>query len=671
MCGLVGFFIGRNEINSSKGQRNSLDHSVLKKMSKTLIHRGPDDSETWVDTDFGIGLGHRRLSIIDLTEAGQQPMHSHSGRYIIAFNGEIYNHLELRVELGDINWKGHSDTETLLAAIEKWGLEASLKKIVGMFAIALWDNNTKELTLARDRFGEKPLYFGWACNESKPNKFDFIFGSELKALRAYPGVENSISTDALALYMRYTYIPAPYSIYENIYKLEPGCMLKINSCLAKLPKLTMHAPLKEDSLTINKWWSLSDDIISSTNNHFSDESEAIFELDKGLKASVKLQSLSDVPLGAFLSGGVDSSLIVALMQQQAMNPIKTFTIGFEESNFDESPYAKAVAKYLSTDHNELIVTSTETMAVIPQLPAMYDEPFADSSQIPTHLVCKAARQQVTVALSGDGGDELFGGYNRYFWGPRIWNRLSWLPYPLRQAIGIAINSISINKWDILGKSINSFLSKTKGIERVGDKAHKLAVRLKGVKSMDDLYFSLVSEWQSIETVVKGQFSSKSSNHFIPLSLSDEERMMYRDSVTYLPDDILCKVDRASMAASLEVRAPFLDQRVSELAWQLPLNMKIRGNEGKWVLRQILYKYVPRDLIERPKAGFGIPVGQWLRGPLRDWAEALLDEKRLIHEGYFYPLPIRQKWTEHLNGMRDHTASLWTVLMFQAWLEENS
>ena len=624
-------------------------------MADALIHRGPDDSGIWSDAPIGIALGHRRLSIVDLSAAGHQPMHSVAGRFVIAFNGEIYNHLELRAELEGITWRGHSDTETLLAGFEAWGVETTLTKAVGMFAIALWDKQNKQLTLVRDRFGEKPLYYGWVNGA-------FVFGSELKALRAYPGFDNPVCREALAQYMRFSYVPAPLSIYQEIFKLEPGCLLTLN----ELP----------NSIQITRWWALADIVQVAQDNLIADEVEAVEALEQCLANAVKLQSLADVPLGAFLSGGVDSSTIVALMQRQAMRPVKTFTVGFEDAGFDESPHAKAVAQHLGTEHSELFVSSAEAQSVIPQLPTMYDEPFADSSQIPTHLVSKAAKQQVTVALSGDAGDELFGGYNRYFWGPRIWNRLSWLPYPVRQVLGTVFSAVPSTKWDGLGSKL--------GVVRPGEKLNKLGRAMKGVRNLDDLYMSLVSEWQDPASVVRtgdglprflpndenlslrGNVADSSTQ--VPTSLSSAERMMYRDSMSYLPDDILCKVDRAAMATSLETRVPFLDHRVAELAWRMPLHMKIRGNQGKWALRQVLYKYVPRELIDRPKAGFGIPVGQWLRGPLRDWAEGLLDEQRLQREGYFCPEPIRTKWAEHLSGQRDHTSSLWTVLMFQAWLE---
>jgi asparagine synthase (glutamine-hydrolysing) len=663
-------------------------------MAAGLRHRGPDGSGTWVDEDSGLALCHRRLAIVDLSAAGHQPMVSSRGRFVLAFNGEIYNHLALREELeagtgrviphpspfqegeGVTRWRGHSDTETLLAGIEAWGIEATLKKSVGMFAIALWDRQEKVLTLARDRFGEKPLYYGWV---GKGDDSALVFGSELKALRAYPGFHSPVCREALAQYMRFMYVPAPRSIYQGIFKLEPGCLLKVRGTP---PSAAPPQPLRPGStwggVSMQRWWSLSEIVEAGARNPITDEAEAISTLEAQLHEAVRLQSLADVPLGAFLSGGVDSSAIVALMQQQSTRPIKTFTVGFQEAGFDESPHARAVAQHLGTEHTGLMVTAAEAQAVIPHLPTMYDEPFADSSQIPTHLVCSAARQQVTVALSGDAGDELFGGYNRYFWGPRIWNRLAWLPYPVRQALGKAIGAVPVARWDDLGRPLNALLPKAHGIARAGDKAHKLAARLRGVRNLDDFYLSLVSEWLDPAAVVKvdaGTVQELPSGLAAPLPAAAADagplRMMFRDSLTYLPDDILCKVDRAAMATSLETRVPFLDHRVAELAWRLPLHMKIRGNQGKWALRQVLYRHVPRELIERPKAGFAIPVGQWLRGPLRDWAESLLDAQRLQAEGYFHPEPIRARWTEHLSGQRDHTSSLWAVLMFQAWLESVS
>ena len=659
-------------------------------MALAIKHRGPDDAGAWADTSAGIALGFRRLSILDLSSAGHQPMHSSSGRFVMTFNGEIYNHTDLRDLLSAAQrgtpaqpWRGHSDSETLLACLEAWGLEDTLQKTVGMFAIALWDTQTRTLHLARDRFGEKPLYYGWATSAGTAAPA-FVFGSELKALRAYKGFSNLVSREALALYMRFTYVPAPYSIFQNIYKLEPGCMLSISSKNSEAvpPSAPLRPPAVHGGLRMHRWWSLASVVEAGAQNQISSEEEALETLEQRLKEAVRVQSLADVPLGAFLSGGVDSSCIVALMQAQASSPVKTFTVGFEETGFDETPHARAVARHLGTDHNEFFVSAKQAQEVIAKLPAMYDEPFADSSQIPTHLVCKAARQQVTVALSGDAGDELFGGYNRYFWGPRIWSRLAWMPYPARQALGAVIKAVPTGGWDALSRPVNALLPASKNFARAGDRAHKLAARLGGVHNLDDLYNSLVSEWQDPAQVVKGNGWEIGVNLQVPVSmLSDplpavgaeqhQLRMMYRDTMTYLPDDILCKVDRAAMATSLETRVPFLDHRVAELAWRLPLNMKIRDGQGKWALRQVLYKHVPKELIDRPKAGFAIPVGQWLRGPLRDWAEALLDEKRLEVEGYFYPKPIRDKWLQHLSGRYDHTPSLWAVLMFQSWLESSS
>ena len=676
MCGFGGFF--HSQKNKTKGDYLNLVSS----MSDALQHRGPDSSGQWADETMGIALAHRRLAIIDLSFAGHQPMASKLQQYKLVFNGEIYNHLEIRAELESnsslssnaltcVNWRGHSDTETLLSAFEVWGIEATLKKTVGMFAFALWDMQNKKLHLARDRFGEKPLYYGWT---GSGDERAFLFGSELKALRAYPGFNNSVCRKALMQYMRFSVVPAPMSIYEGINKLEPGCLLTLSTISFENG---VDGDPQYGGQEIKQWWSLAQSVMDGEKALISDETEAVDALDKQLKESIRLQSLADVPLGAFLSGGVDSSTVVAMMQHQSHSPIKTFTIGFDEAGFDESPYARAVAKYLGTDHHEMRVSAKMAQGVIPTLPWMYDEPFADSSQIPTHLVSKAAREQVTVSLSGDAGDELFGGYNRYFWGPRLWDNLRWMPFTARRTLGAAISKVPVSGWDTLAKPINAFLPKSRGIVRAGDKAHNLARRLQHVQNLDDLLKSLATVWQDPADVV--QIKEAPSNIHLPIfgeALSRKEfvnldpvaRIMYIDSVTYLPDDILCKVDRAAMACSLETRVPFLDHRVAELAWRLPMHMKIRGNTGKWALRQVLYKYVPKELIERPKAGFAIPIGQWLRGPLRDWAEALISEQRLQQEGYFYSKPIRIAWSEHLAGTRDNAAKLWTVLMFQAWLE---
>jgi asparagine synthase (glutamine-hydrolysing) len=674
MCGIAGF-IGALDAASME--------AVGIRMASSIVHRGPDDGGVWTDPQFGLSLAHRRLSILDLSPAGHQPMHSSAGRFVMIFNGEVYNHLSIRDQLQNegiaLNWRGHSDTETLLAGFEHWGIVPTLQRTVGMFAIALWDVQKKTLHLIRDRLGEKPLYYGWV---GEGDEAAFVFGSELKALRAYPGFSNRVSRSALASYLQFMYVPAPQSIYENIYKLEPGCMLSMGADFPEPPSKAFSPDSSYDGATIERWWSLADVIESGSKNYITDETEALHKLESRLKDSVRLQSLADVPVGAFLSGGIDSSTIVSLMQSQATSPVKTFTVGFEEAGFDESPYAKAVANHLGTEHTELFVTASEAMSVIPHLATMYDEPFADASQIPTHLVCRAARQHVTVALSGDAGDEFFGGYNRYLWGPRIWDRLKWIPYPVRQVFGSLITSLPVPLWDKLGQSFNGLMPNMQDIPLLGDKAHKLAARLKGVQDNDDLYWSLVSEWQNPSQVVLGLNPLDSSLSegierlnqisFPSMGLDENQlRMMYLDSMSYLPDDILCKVDRAAMATSLETRIPFLDHRVVEMAWQLPLEMKIRNHQGKWALRKILDQYVPRELIDRPKVGFGIPIGQWLRGPLRSWAEDLLSEKLLQKQGYFNPSPIRKKWQEHLSGARDHTASLWAVLMFQAWLEHNN
>ena len=670
MCGFAGYL--------SLTPQQGLAETVLQ-MAQAIRHRGPDDAGVWVDEHSGIALGHRRLSIVDLSPAGHQPMVSAGGRFAIAFNGEIYNHMALRTELHAAGaapvWRGHSDTETLLAAIEHWGVEATLQRSVGMFAISVWDSESRTLKLARDRFGEKPLYYGWVGAGADQA---FVFGSELKALRAHPGFANSICREALAQYLRFMYVPTPRTIYEGIFKLEPSCLIKVQGHPpVSAPPQPLRPGQVHGSLKMLRWWSLAEAVEAGAENLVTDEAEALRQVNAQLDESVSLQSLADVSLGAFLSGGVDSSTIVALMQRQSSRPVKTFTIGFDEAGFDESPHALAVARYLGTDHHEMRVSARMAQDVIPYLPHMYDEPFADSSQIPTYLVSKVTRQHVTVALSGDAGDELFGGYNRYFWGPQVWNRVAWLPLPLRQLLGRAMTALPPSAWNAMGGRLGLGVG-ADGAVRLGEKVEKLGHRLQTVRHIDDLYRSLVSEWRDPSSLVRGangqrvvELSTLLDDPLPSFGMSDAAaRMMYRDAMTYLPDDILCKVDRAAMAVGLETRVPFLDHRVVELAWRLPMEMKIRGNVGKWALRQVLYQHVPRELIERPKAGFAIPVGQWLRGPLRDWAEELLDETRLQREGYLAPGPIRATWQEHLSGRYDWTPRLWAVLMFQAWLEVN-
>jgi asparagine synthase (glutamine-hydrolysing) len=675
MCGFTGL------LNVSSLKNDDLLMNEVLKMSQALQHRGPDDYGNWVDSSVGIALGHRRLSIIELSQAGHQPMVSKSGRFVIAFNGEIYNHQEIRklIDLAkhsnfnfsfDNEWKGNSDTETLLSAIELWGLEVTLTKTVGMFAFAVWDIERKVLHLIRDRFGEKPIYYGWI---GPINNQTFVFGSELKAIKAHSEFNNSVCRNSLTQYMRLGYVPSPLSIYERIYKLEPGSILTLTPSDVRL-----FTPSNKDGniVKIDKWWSTEDIANAGALAPVISEIDALDKLEEQLFEAVRSQSLADVPLGAFLSGGVDSSLITALMQHQSNKPVKTFTIGFEETGFDESLHARSVSQYLGTEHYELRVSPQMAQDLIPKLSMIYDEPFADSSQIPTHLVSKLARNYVTVALSGDGGDELFGGYNRYFWGPTIWKSISWMPYQIRQVMGSAMLSVPANGWS----TIASFVQGTQGVVQIGDKVRKLGESLKQVRNLDEMYESLVTKWHDPASLViqnksevlfinDSRVVKDSLNLDFSSSLGPAEKMMLKDSLTYLPDDILCKVDRAAMACSLETRVPFLDHRVAELAWKLPIDLKIKGNTGKWALRQVLYKYVPQKLIDRPKSGFAIPIGNWLKGPLKDWAEDLLSEERLRSEGYFNSQPIRIAWAEHLANIRDNSDKLWTVLMFQAWLKE--
>lgn len=633
-------------------------HRTIRRMSDTLLHRGPDDEGSFVDEAAGIALGFRRLSIIDLTPEGHQPMSSKDGRYTLIFNGEIYNFQELRRELEALGhpFRGHSDTEVMLAAFTEWGFVHSIKRFNGMFALALWDAAERVLHLTRDRLGEKPLYYGRSGQT-------LLFGSELKALKAHPGFKAEINRDALALFLRYNYIPAPFSIYRDIYKLPPGTYISLDerssNGMGQLP-----APLA--------YWSAREVAEAGVAEPFKGtESQAMTELEALLSDAVGLRMVADVPLGAFLSGGVDSSTVVALMQAQSSQPVRTFSIGFTEEDYDEARYARAVAEHLKTDHTELYVTPEDAMAVIPRLPALYDEPFSDSSQIPTFLVSQLARRHVTVSLSGDGGDELFAGYNRYLLGESVWNKISWMPRGSRSVAAGALTTVSPRAWDRAFTGLKPFLPSRLQHTTPGDRLHKLAEILT-VPDMEAMYMNLVSHWKQPTNVVPGATE--------PLTtLTDAkqwarlpdfiQRMMYLDLITYLPDDILVKVDRASMGVSLEARVPFLDHRVVEFSWRMPLSWKIRNGQTKWPLRSLLYKHVPRELIERPKMGFGIPIGQWLRGPLRDWAEGLLDEGRLEREGYLNPQPIRRKWQEHLSGARNWQYYIWDVLMFQGWLEE--
>jgi asparagine synthase (glutamine-hydrolysing) len=662
MCGITGFF----DISLKRSQKELRE--IVSKMADTLYHRGPDDSGVWVDEKSGIALGHRRLSIIDLSPAGHQPMYSATGRFVIVFNGEIYNYIDIRKELeSEFNsslithhsslppWRGHSDTEVMLAAFEQWGVEGSVKRFVGMFAFALWDCQEKLLYLVRDRLGEKPLYYGLMGKT-------FLFASELKAMRVYPDFSAEIDRDALALYLRHNYIPAPYSIFKGIHKLPQGTILILNT------KNKPHIPSP-----FSYWSAQAVAEAGVANPFYGTDAEAIEHLDNLLRDSIRNQMIADVPLGAFLSGGVDSSTVVALMQAQSNRPVRTFTIGFKEEGYNEAEDAKAVAHHLGTEHTELYVTSQEAMAVIPKLPLLYDEPFSDSSQIPTYLVSQMTRQFVKVSLSGDGGDELFAGYNRYFLGRNIWKNIGWIPKGIRSKISKGLTLLSPNVLDTIFSALNYILPQKIKQRNPGDKLHKLSEIL-AINNPEEMYLRLVSHWNSPTTIVLNASEpiTTLTNQNIWANLCDfTQNMMYLDLITYLPDDLLVKVDRAAMGVSLETRVPFLDHRIVEFAWRLPLSMKIRNGQGKWILRQVLYKYVPRDLIERPKMGFGVPIDSWLKGPLREWAESLLNEKRLREEGFFNPQPIQEKWIEHLSGRRNWQYYLWDVLMFQAWLSQNT
>lgn len=648
MCGFAGYW------DYSAGQSKDQLLNQATTMAATLRHRGPDHHGAWADPKAGVAFGFRRLSVLDLCATGYQPMHSADGQYVVVFNGEIYNCGPLRQDLEDHGhvFRGRSDTEVLLEAVSEWGLESSVKRFDGMFAFALWDSKMHQLHLVRDRLGEKPLYYGWVGKT-------LLFGSELKALRGYPGFEASVNHQSLLLYLHYGYIPTPHSVYDNFYKLPPATILSVGLGGTELETRS------------SAYWSAKELALRGVAEPFPGSTgEAIVELDRLLRDSVRLRMLADVPVGAFLSGGIDSSTVVSMMQAEAGAPVKTFSIGFQADSHNEAAHAKRVAEHLGTTHNEFLVTPEEAMAVIPKLPYIYDEPFADSSQIPTFLISRWAREQVTVSLSGDGGDELFGGYNRHAWVPRIWSNLGWLPKRIRRMIATLLNTPALQVWEALSERMRPHLLYSGTPVQSGDKLQKLAEVLTANDPMD-MYFGLASHWRDpgsllvksteVADVLGG---SSGSGDFSETAL----QMMYLDMVTYLPDDILVKLDRASMACSLEVRVPLLDHRLVEFAWTLPLSLKIRGGQGKWILRQVVHKYVPQNLVERPKSGFAIPLRQWLRGPLREWAESLLDDRKLRHEGFFNSKPIRQKWQEHLSGKRNWQSELWDVLMFESWLD---
>lgn len=655
MCGLTGFLGGAGSFDVSSSE------ALLRRMGDAIARRGPDDSGIWYDRDRHIGLSHRRLAIVDLSAAGHQPMSSPQGRFVLVFNGEIYNHQDIRHELNRIGagvaWRGHSDTETLVAGFDAWGVESTLQRANGMFAMACWDRQTNVLLLARDRLGEKPLYYGW---RGQGTSRAFLFGSELKALRAHPAFKGEIDRGALSLLLRHNAIPAPYCIYKEVWKLQPGTLLSVS--------MAQPEPL------LKPYWSGANVAVEGVGNRFvGTREQAVDELEILLKDAIRKQMMADVPLGAFLSGGVDSSTVVALMQAQSSRPVKTFTIGFEEADYNEATQARAVAQHLRTDHTELYVSAEQAMAVIPKLPSFYDEPFADSSQIPTYLVSQLARQQVTVSLSGDAGDELFCGYNRYQVTAKLWRKLERMPLSLRRLAATALTRVSPSGWTRMAGAVDGLLPASMKFSNAGEKIHKGAGVLASA-SAEDLYRGLVSHWEDPASVVVDGLEPPTlltGDLFSMSGLGNVERMMVLDMLTYLPDDILTKVDRAAMAVSLESRVPFLDHRVVEFAWRLPLEFKLHEGQTKWALRQVLYRHVPKALIERPKMGFGVPIDSWLRGPLKPWADALLDESRLKREGYFHPAPIRQKWQEHLSGARNWQHQLWDVLMFQTWLESQT
>lgn len=640
MCGIAGFIDW--QARTSADRLNKLAQN----MGDSLRHRGPDDGGIWSDAAAGIGLAQRRLSIVDLSPMGHQPMISATGRFVMVYNGEVYNFIEMRRELEaqGHTFRGHSDTEIILEACEHWGIEITIKRLIGMFAIALWDRESRQMWLIRDRLGIKPLYWGQFSNT-------LIFGSELKALLEHPDCGTEIDRNALTAFMRHNYVPAPHSIYKGIRKLRQGHILR----------LAAGQPPREEP-----FWDLREVVRNgqATRLDSLSDTEATDQLETLLRDAIGRRMIADVPLGAFLSGGVDSSTVVALMQAQSTRPVKTFSIGFNEPGFNEAEHAKQVARHLGTDHTELYVEPQHALDVIPDLPRWFDEPFADSSQIPTFLVSQMTRRHVTVALSGDGGDELFAGYTRYHLAQTLWRSIGRMPRPVRGAAARTLRSLSPMAWDTLLQVVPRLRSM-----QAGDKIWKLAAVLE--QNGDQIYKRLISHWEDPASVVLGGHEPPSllDDPAVPVLVPNFlERMQYLDTATYLPDDILVKVDRASMAVALEARVPLIDHRVVEFAWRLPQRFKLRDGQSKWLLRQVLYRHVPRHLIERPKMGFGVPIDRWLRGPLRDWAEALLSVDRLKRDGLFDPTQVRQKWVEHLSGRRNWQYLLWDVLMAQAWLE---
>ena len=641
MCGIAGYF-------TTAAASRPFSADPVAAMTDTLVHRGPDDDGTWVDEEAGVALGNRRLAIIDLSEAGRQPMQSSCGSFVIAYNGEIYNAADLRTELEQAGrtFRGYSDTEVIVEGCATWGVEQTAKRIIGMFAFALWDKRARRLFLVRDRLGIKPLY--WTVTNGV-----LIFGSELKALKAHPLFEGAVDRDAVASYLRHTFIPAPYTIYQGVQKLEPGKLLTLDA---------------DSETKIRPYWSLEEVVREGQEEPFGGaEEDAVDALDGLLRDAVSRRMVSDVPLGAFLSGGIDSSTVVALMQTQSNRPVRTFTIGYEREGFNEAHDAAAVAAHLGTEHTKLYATSEQARDVIPSLAHYYDEPFADSSQIPTFLVSRLTKQHVTVALSGDGGDELFGGYTRYFTADKFRWPLFESPRFLRHTAGHALGSLSPGTWDRIAALIPS----GRRPAHFGEQIHKLARALNGTPN--SFYKGLVSHWSAPETLIAGaqEYKTVAWDETLGTRIPDLiDRMQYLDTATYLHDDILTKVDRASMAVSLEVRVPIIDHRVVEFAWTLPRNMKVRNGEGKWILRQLLQRYVPNNLVKKRKMGFAVPIAEWLRGPLREWAEDLISPQALNKYGLLDPEPVQRVWQENLKGDSTRPLKLWSVLMLQAWCNEH-
>jgi asparagine synthase (glutamine-hydrolysing) len=621
---------------------------AVSQMIRPLTHRGPDDEGVWVDEEAGVALGFRRLAILDLTPTGHQPMRSASGRFHLVFNGEIYNFRELRKQLEEHGhtFKGHSDTEVILAAFDQWGVREAISRALGMFAMAVWDTRRNELSLVRDRLGKKPLFV-----YHEPGLV--TFGSELKALVAGPSFDRTIDPQALAAYLRYLYVPAPQSIFQHVVKLPAGHILTIRNTQGPLPEP-------------GSYWSLRDVALAGLKDRVAgSDDDAIDELDRLLGDAVRRRLQSDVPLGALLSGGIDSSVVVALMQEASRRPIRTYTIGFDDEAFDEASYAARVAESLGTDHTDLHLTGEDARALIPTLPEIFDEPLADPSQLPTLLVSQLARRDVTVALSGDGGDELFGGYNRYVYGTRVLPRVNWIPRPLRRAVAAGVSCVPATAWDRLA-GLSSIVPGMPA-SRVGERIGKLT-QLMAAPSVGDMYCSLLSAWPRPAHLVNGYQPGDLNESVLdaaePVELLD--RMMLADQMTYLPDDLLAKLDRASMAVSLEVRAPLLDHRVVEFSWRLPHRLKLREGVGKWILRQVLYRRVPKAIVERPKMGFSVPIDRWLRGPLRSWADGFLNPTELGRGGLLHPAEIVRSWRDLQAGRAANGTRLWAVIMFQAW-----